>query len=418
MASKIQENKDIKAIMNKCEYIQNSKIFDKWLKRSKYAEKTSIGYTQGIRLYCEYHEMHIDDLICEHEEELKKGILPADQSIYDRFYDFKEWLEESGKADNTITFLLGGVKSIYRSRRIEIPKAVNNRKIKNTLIKNDYVGFTKKEIRQALQLLNPRNKAILHTIISTGLSKDDLLELPLSIMDEEPDASDGLLPITIIRRKTGVKFTTYLNREAYDSIQNWLKFRTERLRINREKFPEKEIEDNCPYLFVTLYNQIFGKLTSAAYNKIFRDMNNKLGEEYRGEKGQYMKMRGHNFRHFFKTEMQAAGCPSWAVEFFMGHRLKGTDKSYFDVHGKPSELRKLYSHSMHAISINREIEEVFSPEDSSMMKALMEKIEKQDKIINTLFQEVQRLNQDAKRQDYMDDMKKEFYEQYGHELEE
>ena len=93
-----------------------------------------------------------------------------------------------------------------------------------------------------------------------------------------------------------------------------------------------------------------------------------MGEEYVGEKGQYMKLRGHNFRKFFKTELQNAGTPSWVVEHCMGHALKGTDKAYFQIHSH--RLREFFRAHQHAININRDIEQVFDAKDTAMMKEL------------------------------------------------
>lgn len=336
----------------------DDELYNEWLEDIEFAEKTIKNYTFALKLYCETCDMMPTDLVESAEADLQSDKLP-------RQYDIKKMLshfykEISKKSDNTRAIYMSGVKSFYRHFEIPLPK-INNGKTKKvqTLMKNDWCGFGKDTVRKCLTHCNSRNRAIILSIVSGSLAKAEMLNLKL---DDIGDIDEkGITTLKLQRKKSGMKFTTFLTTEATEAIQEYLQDRKKRCE-------RLGIVDNNPYLFTSIYKGEISQLDGFAWNMIFIDLAEKMGKEYQTEKGTFNMLRGHNFRKFFKTQMQNSGMAFWQVEHHMAHTPDALEKAYFIEDG--DKMKEKYIKHMESVTITGEIIREVNIEESQEFQKL------------------------------------------------
>ena len=343
---------------------------DEWLENTELAEKTAKNYKYAVKIYCELHKMTPTELIEEAESDLLSNKLPRQYGIKKRLVQYQKFLTES-RSQSTKAIYTSGVKSFYHYFEIPLPLAKRRNKIQ-TLIKNDWKGFGKDVVRNCLKHLNSRNRAMLLSIVSGGFAKNEILNLKIS--DTQDIDAQGITTVRLIREKTNTKYTTFLSMEATQAIREYLKDRKERTE-------RLGITDDVPYLFVSVYKGEVNQLDGFAYNMTFIDLAKKMGKEFETEKGTFNALRGHNFRKFYKTQMQNHGLPVWQVEHHMGHELSPLDKAYFieDEH----KMKENYIKHLDAVMVETEVREVSieESEEFQKVKAEMTELEEQNKIL-------------------------------------
>jgi len=340
---------------------------DEWLENTELAEKTAKNYKYAVKIYCELHKMTPTELIEEAESDLQSDKLPRQYTIKKRLVQYQKFLSES-RSQSTKAIYTSGVKSFYHYFEIPLPLAKRRNKVQ-TLIKNDWKGFGKDVVRNCLKHLNSRNRAILLCVISGGFAKNEILNLKIS--DTQDIDAQGITTVRLIREKTNTKYTTFLSMEATQAIREYLKDRKERTE-------RLGITDDVPYLFVSVYKGEIKQLDGFAYNMTFIDLAKKMGKEFETEKGTFNALRGHNFRKFFKTQLQNHGLPVWQVESQMGHELSPLDKAYFieDEH----KMKENYIKHLDAIMVETEVKQVSIEESEKFHKMQAELIETKQKL--------------------------------------
>lgn len=330
-------------------------LLDEWLENTELAEKTTKNYKYALKIYCELHTMTPTELIEEAENDLQSDKLPRQYGIKKRLVQYQKFLSES-RSQSTKAIYTSGVKSFYHYFEIPLPLAKKRNKIQ-TLLKNDWKGFGRDVVRNCLKHLNSRNRAMLLCIISGGFAKNEILNLKIS--DIQDIDAQGITTVRLIREKTNTKYTTFLSMEATQAIKEYLKDRKERTE-------RLGIVDNIPYLFVSVYKGEIKQLDGFAYNMTFIDLAKKMGQEFKTDKGTFNALRGHNFRKFFKTQMQNHGLPVWQVESQMGHELSALDKAYFieDEH----KMKENYIKHLDAVMVEHEVQQVTIEESEEFQK--------------------------------------------------
>ena len=341
-------------VISNSEYLNESKAVKIWLRLGNFSDSTGQGYTQGLHQYCTYHNMTPDKLI--EEAEAEHGLLLKDQRILLRLSDFKENI--SNKSPNTVSIRMAGIHSFYRNHYIIIPTNPNkSRNGTTTLIKNDWHGFDKKVVRECLKHLNLRDRAILLTMISSGQARAEIRNLKIA---EVADVDNqNITTVHLHRVKSGTNYTTFPPSEATLVIAEYRKER-------KYKADKMGVDDVNPYLFVTSYNNQFAQLKDDTFNNIFLRLSEKMGREFETADGTYNTLRSHNFRKFFKTQMQNSGLPVWQIEHQMGHTLNSLDKAYFIA--EKSKMKENYLKHLSAVSVETEIKEVHIEESERFQK--------------------------------------------------
>lgn len=341
-------------VISNSEYLNESKAVKIWLRLGNFSDSTGQGYTQGLHQYCTFHDMTPDELITEAENE--HTLLLKDQNLLLRLADFKESI--TSKSSNTISMRMAGIHSFYRNHYIIIPTNPNKARNGNTtLIKNDWKGFDKKVVRECLKHLNLRDRAILLTMISSGQARAEIRNL--KIADVADVDNQNITTVHLHRIKSGTNYTTFLSPEATLAI---VEYRKER----KDRADKMGVNDTNPYLFVTSYNNQFAQLKDDTFNNVFLRLSEKMGREFETDGGTYNALRSHNFRKFFKTQMQNDGLPVWQVEFQMGHTLNSLDKAYFLA--EQSKMKENYISHLSAVSVETEIREVSIEESETFQK--------------------------------------------------
>ena len=135
--------------------------------------------------------------------------------------------------------------------------------------------------------------------------------------------------------KTGVRFTTFIDRDALSAIKDYLAWR------------EKTHGPHDPKgaMFITTRDKpIDGKWVSEA----FRRLANYSGTQRRLAP-HVLKIRAHKVRHLLKSTLTACGCAAWAADHVLGHAPKdpyeGTPGLF------PKELRREYAKASHMINM-------------------------------------------------------------------
>ena len=145
--------------------------------------------------------------------------------------------------------------------------------------------------------------------------------------------SGSLWPV--LRVKTAVRFTTFIDRDALSAIKDCLVWR------RKTHGPH----DPKGAMFITTRDRpIDGEWVSEAFGRL---------AEYSGTQRRLaprvLKIRSHNVRRLLKSTLTACGCAAWAADHVLGHAPKdpceGTPGLF------PEELRREYAKASHMINM-------------------------------------------------------------------
>ena len=143
------------------------------------------------------------------------------------------------------------------------------------------------------------------------------------------------IPIRLRRVKTGVKFTTFIERDALDAIRKYLAWKEERHGPH----------DPDGAMFITTKGMpIYGEWISTAFKRLATSsgLQRRLSPHV-------LKIQVHKTRRLLKSTLMACGCAAWAADHVIGHAPKD---SYEGTPGLfPKELRREYAKASHMINI-------------------------------------------------------------------
>ena len=143
------------------------------------------------------------------------------------------------------------------------------------------------------------------------------------------------VPIHLIRVKTGVRFTTFIDRDALSAIKDYLAWR-ERTHVPHDPKGAVFITTRGKPIDVEWVSEAFGRL--AEYSGTQRRLAPRV-----------LKIRSHKVRRLLKSTLIACGCAAWAADHVLGHAPKdpydGTSGLF------PKELRREYAKASHMINM-------------------------------------------------------------------
>lgn len=207
----------------------------KWEKRvSDLAPRTIRNYQQSVKLYEEFHDMKMDELIAEALEEQSSRTAEHELKIYDRIVDFRSDLIKEGRKITGVAAYITKIKTLYRKSRVRIPYIPPLNEInanRSEVIKfEDYL--TKEELKKGIEYLPLIMRGRMLAMTTGGLSNDECASLetkkhfidPLyqyHRCDDDIEAlrylanSDNIIWIICIKRgKTGKPFYAIMNPEC------------------------------------------------------------------------------------------------------------------------------------------------------------------------------------------------------------
>lgn len=287
------------------------------------------GYSQGFKHYTGFHNMTMEQLIEEAEEDQINKVVPRKQRLINRLNEFNNFLIERDYSQNARALYLTAVKSFYKNYGVIIPRIGKTKRKKLIKQENQWLGFTKNEISRHLKAhLTLRDRALILLLSSSGLAKKEVRNLIRADFENAQD-SDNVTTFRLRREKTGFDFFTFATPEATRAIYDYLKSRS----------------DDNKLLFVTKNGD---KITEEAWTFIFKHLNKKLG--FKRDDNQFSQTRSHNYRKWFNSTLQNNGCPMWFVDFCMAHETSEVRAHYHLA--DPEKLKDIYKEHMHHLFID------------------------------------------------------------------
>ncbi len=341
--------------------VKDDELLDEWFSIIEAAENTKRNYLQGMALYTEFTNMTPSQLLEEAESEITSGILPRKRSIRKHLLGFRDMLKDKGYAPKTVSGFMVSVRSFYKSFDIDIPQLNKRKSFQSKPLEENRFQVTKEHIRGALKYCDVRDRAIILTMASSGLSQSDVLDLTVGKFRDGYDEETGITTLKLRRIKTKYDFITFLSPETSEAILTYLEWRDRTPKLTwhpdiMRAFEKRRIRSNNDYLFVKkdipskylkTLNEEDRKLNAPGLMSMFRDIAKQMGME--SDKGQWQYFRAHNLRKFFNSTLLNTGCDLFLCDFLMGHQIDATRSAYFMA--DPERLRELYMRYIPFLSV-------------------------------------------------------------------
>ena len=320
-----------------------------------HSDCTKLVYKQAIGKYTTFCEKSMEELIEEAESEEDAGIRWKKRKLKRRLLSFRQYLIDNYSL-NTAKSLFQPILVIYKYFEIEVfdlPKI--NRKSVKVAKPIEFKDLPdKKIIRNALEIANPRMKAIIYFMASSGCARRETLNLTIGdyvdalseytnktdiydILSEIKTTDDIIPTFNVLRQKTNKYYTTYCSPEAVKAINIYLLSREDRLTNDSPLF----------------------KIEQIYFNKSFKKINDELGL---GNRGIYARFRSHMLRKFHASALYNDGMSIDKVNDLQGKVKNKTDSAYFMTN--PEDLKYEYIKHLSAVTINEEVKKlsIKSPE--------------------------------------------------------
>jgi len=365
--------------------IDNDQLFKLLIQNRGIKTGTILRYKAYLELYCNFLGKTPTQLIDDAEKQEDEGLRMRSRNIKKYLLDFKEHLEKNNYSPKTINSTLTIIRSFYNEFEIQLPR-MNLRKKYKKEVAEDIPN--KKDIRFALKYVNPKYKAIILIISSSGMgsaevrsltyghlliSLKDYLNYPkntfvsvddlIQLVEEKEKENIPIVPIwKITRIKTETPIITFSTPESLTAILEYLKIDPpEKLesflfRSNRKKETE---------------------LGGIPLSQYFKKLNDKCGF---GEPDRQVKFRSHAVgRKYFATTLNDVGIPQLTIDFFLGHSIDDTTEAY--IKPKVETLKNHYLKCIKSLSIEDVEVRVLESEDKKRLNELENKYKELEQIL-------------------------------------
>ena len=325
-------------------YMENDKELLEEFTRARNLKPSSIrGIQFAIHTYTDYHQTNMVKLLQEAETEEEQGIRWKHRTLKKRLIDYRAHLYDTYLM-STARVTFGKILTFYRHYEIEIHQLPNYSQ--KNVHQNKPITFNDlpdaEVIKQALDISNPRMRAMILFISSSGCSRTETLQRTIQdfinatndyhqdneiydVLNTLKDKTDLVPRWELQRPKTGKYYTTFTSPEATSELINYL------LSTNRELKAEDK-----------LFN-----LTESYTTVKFEELNDKLGL---GKKGTYNRFRPHMLRKYHASQLFNDGASIEFVDALQGRGKDATHSSYFME--DPEKLRKEYIDHLDCLMVN------------------------------------------------------------------
>lgn len=341
-----------------------------WFANLNPSENTRKHYLMGMQVYTEFTGMAPQELVDEAEAEIKAGVSSRGRKIKKYMIGFRNHLIESELADKTRHGYFSAVRSFYNSFEIDLPKMLKSGQ--TITVKEENLPIpTKEELQDVLHVCEPLEKALILVGVSSGLASNEIVRLKVKDFKTGYDPETKVTTLRVRRQKVKFDFITFLSPEASKAVQDYLDYRNRKTKDSREarinQLEKQRVFSDNDYLFckqnvldsyLKNKNDKERQLTHGIFMKIYRTISEKAGKISSG--GAWNIIRSHNMRRYFNSALLNAGCDSFHVEYFMGHKLNETQAAYF--RASPEKLREIYLKYVPYLTIQKEADVSESPE--------------------------------------------------------
>ena len=323
---------------------KDEKIINEFIKVRNLNKRTVYGYNNAIKLYTNFNNMSLSELIKEAENDEENGVRWKNRKIKQRLLNFRVFLQRHYLI-STVKVHFQRILTIYRHFEIEIHNLPpinlkNTNKLKPIMFED---LPTKEIIKEAVNITNPLMKAIILFISSSGCARQETLNITIQdFIDatrEYHDSEDIYEIITILikrndviptfklkRQKTNKFYFTFCSPEAVSFILDYLIISKRKLR-NEDKL----FKTNLDYL-----------------NGYFNEINETLKL---GKVRKYNRFRSHMLRKFHASALynHENGLSLEEIDALQGRGKNNTHSSYFMEN--PKNLKEKYINSLKSILI-------------------------------------------------------------------
>lgn len=342
---------------------KDSTILD-WFDNLNPSENTRKHYLMGMQVYTEFTGMTPKELIDESEAEIKAGVSPRERKIKKYLIRFRKHLTDSELADKTRHGYFSAVRSFYNSFEIDLPKLMKSGQV--ITVKEENLPIpTKEELQDVLQVCDPQEKALILVGVSSGLAANEICRLKVKDFKTGYHAETKVTTLKVRRQKVKFDFITFLSPEASKAVQDYLDYRNRETKDTREarinQLEKQRVFSDNDFLFckqnvsdsyLKSKNDKERQLTHGIFMKIYRTISEKAGKNSTGDA--WNIIRSHNMRRYFNSALLNAGCDSFHVDYFMGHKQNETQAAYF--RASPEKLREIYQKYVPFLTIQKALD--------------------------------------------------------------
>ena len=320
-------------------YKEDKELLTEIAKAKNLTQNTINNYRTAIKKYTTYCGKSMVQLLEEAEQEEEDGIRWKRRKIRKHLIEYRASLIEEYEYEGTIRVYLQKILAIYRHYEIELqplPQVSTRNKTKPNV---NYTDLPDKEIiRRAVNLTDPKMKALLLFMTSGGTSRTETLNLRVQdfitatseyhnkkdIYEvlEELDPNTDIIPTwRIHRQKTNKDYITFSSPESTRAIIDYLTG-TERSLTNESR------------LFGIGHKYLTTK---------FSILNDRLGL---GKVGHSRRLRGHMLRKYHASQLSQGvnALTLTEIDSLQGRGKQGVHRSYFM--DNPEDLRMKYRRNL------------------------------------------------------------------------
>lgn len=331
-------------------HMNDTEILEKFQKSRRIKNQTMKGYKDAVRIYTEFTDMSLEELLTEAEHEELDGIRWVDRTLKERLEEFRTYLYDN-YAKKTAKIHFGRIKTIYTHFYIEIHKlpTIQSEDKDPPITYRDLP--TKEILRKALNISEPMMRALILFMVTTGSAKKEARHLTfqdfidatyeyhhetelVEVIKKLKDRDDIVPIFYLYRHKTKKWFYTCCTPEATTALIHYIV----KLLNNRAN--------------IKLTDRIFD-INKDYFNEYFKEINTALGL---GKVRNYNRFTSHMLRRYHASTLKGDGLDKDSINALQGKKQNPTDEAYFK--DNPEKLRDLYMEHMHCLYVDFDIKEV------------------------------------------------------------
>ncbi|MFA4956367.1 MAG: site-specific integrase [Candidatus Methanoperedens sp.] len=279
--------------------IKNDALYNSWLSTMK--KNTKKSYAYGLLEYCRFLDKTPVQLIDEARRDYLDRVPPWEVRPVIDLERYTEFLKSESSANMTKLTRINAIKNFYKFNKI--PLLVNASNIAN-ITTEKYLDIPVMKIEDIRKFVNTcgsklKLKALILTFISSGQAQGEILKLKGKHLK---NIVSGVAIVNLTRGKTNQRYTFFISGEALEAIKEY-----------KKDIPDEEyiftLDKNKDPLVIEIVDNMFARhARGLGYDRAY--------------------FSPHRARHFFKTSLTGI-VDSTFVEYWLGHKPRGTDANYF-----------------------------------------------------------------------------------------
>ena len=330
-------------------YAEALDSFDGWLRGR------GLPVKRGAARHASRAFSDVEDLLrfCEDSD---RGILTARRAL-------RQYLAESADSGTSLSTVLvraSAIRSYFAAHDVTVDVRVNrNRHATGKVREDSGMGLPDLYKMMVFGGMDAMMRAIVMVKFQAGLDSSTLADrfnfeaygqIVRHFGIEDHDAWDldrCPVPIRLVRVKTGMRYTTFIDRDAVSCLQEYLRWR----EVRRKKY------DGTGPLFVTRRGTpvrpawISARFSKAAANAGIQ----------RRVSDHFFKVRSHEVRDLLKSTLIVSGCAQHVADHVLGHAPRDSYEKQATLY--PEEMRAEYSKASGRLNIFTRIERCLAMPD-------------------------------------------------------